>query len=280
MEVRVARKRLGKGLDLLISGIGAGPEEEVLNVRIGEIRPNPYQPRKAVDEEADRELADSIKRNGLLQPVVVRRSEGGYELIAGERRWRAGKSIGLENIPAVVKQVSDKKMMELALVENIQRKDLNPIELAVAYREMMEKTGITQEDLASRVGKSRAAVANHVRLLTLPAEVQENVSRGTITMGHAKSILSLKTEAERLAMLKAILDSGMNVRHAEEKARKALKRPGQQFSGPLMTELEENLMKVLGTKVRIKPTSKGGRILIDYYSNEDFERIIELFGVQ
>ncbi len=272
------RKRIGKGIDLLISGIESGQAEEILQAETAKIKPNPYQPRKAEDAEADRELADSIRRNGILQPVLVRRVEGGYELIAGERRLRACMSLGMETIPAVVKQATDRKMMEMALVENVQRKDLNPIELAAAFKDMMDKLGITQEELASRVGKSRPAVANHLRLLALPKEIQDSVSRGTITFGHAKSILALKTDAERLSMLKEILSLGLNVRASESSVRKSSARKRPQQSRPVIAELEENLMRSLGTKVRIKSSGKGGKIIIDFYSHEDFERIIELIG--
>lgn len=276
----MAKKRLGRGLDYLISaGVEEaeeepGSEEEVKLLPLGRIRPNPYQPRQEMDEEADRELADSIRRNGVLQPVVVRRSADGYELVAGERRWRACQSIEtMESVPALVRSISDRKMLELALIENVQRRNLNPVELARAYKDMAERLSITHEEVADRVGKSRASVTNHIRLLGLPQEILDHVSRGTLSMGHARSLLAIKTETERKALVASILSTGLSVRDTEKAVRKG-RKSGPRTRTPYLVELEEQLMTALGTKVRIQPSRKGGKIVIDYYSNEDFDRIL------
>lgn len=185
-------KRLGRGLDALFSQVDVKEEDVVTEAEITELRPNPYQPRKNFDDAALQELMESIKQHGIVQPLVVRKSIRGYEIVAGERRFRAAKLAALQTVPIVVRDFTDEQMMEIALVENIQREDLNPIEVAFAYQKLMNHLGITQEELAERVGKSRPHVANFLRLLQLPAEVQEYVSRGTLSMGHARTLLGVK----------------------------------------------------------------------------------------
>jgi len=279
-EVPVAKKKLGRGLDyLLTSNFDSNskvPAEEILELPLEKIVPNPYQPRKNMDSEADAELAASIARNGLLQPIIVRKTADGWQLVAGERRWRACMSLEERHtIPALVRAVSDRRMLELALIENVQRLDLNPVELGLAYKEMADQLNLTHEEVASRVGKSRAAVTNFIRILNLPAEIQDHVSRGTITMGHARSLLALKTASEQKALLSAILSSGLSVRQTESAVqKKTLTRT--RSKSPILQELEERLMRSLGTKVRIRTARKGGKIVIDYYSNEDFDRLLEI----
>jgi len=187
-------RRLGKGLDALIPSLTVGDDDKVIEIPLADIRPNPYQPRKTFDEDAIRELAESIRQHGVIQPIIVRSAVKGYEIIAGERRYRASQLIGNETIPAVVRDFSDQQVMEIALIENLQREDLNAIELALAYQSIMDKFQLTQEELSLKVGKSRSHIANFLRLLSLPAEVKEHVSRGTLSMGHARALAGLKDE--------------------------------------------------------------------------------------
>jgi ParB family chromosome partitioning protein len=278
-EVPVAKKRLGRGLDYLLTSSfdsdSQVPSEEILELPLEKIVPNPYQPRKDMDSKADAELAASIARNGLLQPIMVRKTADGWQLVAGERRWRACMSLEKKRtIPALVRAVSDMRMLELALIENVQRRDLNPVEQGLAYKEMADQLNLTHEEVASRVGKSRAAVTNFIRILNLPVEIQDHVSRGTITMGHARSLLALKTSSEQKALLSAILASGLSVRQTESAVKKTVTQA--RSKPPIIQELEERLMRSLGTKVRIRTARKGGKIVIDYYSNEDFDRLLEI----
>jgi ParB family chromosome partitioning protein len=280
----MAKKALGKGLEALITGEvdSAISEGNILFVDVDEIMPSRHQPRKRFDEEKLGELARSIKDNGLLQPVVVRRKNGGFELIVGERRVRAARMAGLKEVPALVKDYSEGKLLELALIENVQREDLNPVEEATAYRMLIERDMVTQEEIAERVGKSRSYIANMVRILDLPPDIRENVSRGTISVGQAKAILSLSTEGERQALARKILTEGLTVRQTEEivkeetvkkknvpRGTKPLKRD------PAVIEIEDKLRDCLGTKVFVDYRKGRGSIRIDFYSDEDLERIVE-----
>ncbi|MHC4600377.1 MAG: ParB/RepB/Spo0J family partition protein [Planctomycetota bacterium] len=276
----MVEKRLGRGLEYLISD-GVQEGEEILHLPLNAIGPNPYQPRKLHDEDAEKELAASIKAHGLLQPIVIRRGGEGFEIVAGERRWRAAKRAGMKDIPCIRRGAEDDDMLALALVENIQRKDLDPVEKGRAFKEMMANLGITQESVAKRIGLSRAGVANFLRLLTLPKEIQESVSRGTITFGHAKAIMALKDMEDQKNLYRRILTAGLSVRETEKEAKTRGKKKGKKKRGRFsaqVKELEEGLMAKLGTKVRIQPSRKGGKIIIDYYSNDDFERIYEMIG--
>lgn len=280
---------LGKGLGALLPEL----EEENLtaqtHVNIHLIVPNPYQPRKEFSDEKLTELSESIKVHGIIQPLLVREMNGQYQLIAGERRLRAAKLAGLSEVPVVIKDLTDQSMMEIALVENIQRENLNPIEEAEAYRRLMNEFNFTQDDIAKKVGKSRPAIANTLRLLNLPNEVQRDLSGGTLTMGHARALLSLKTEEEQKNVWSRIQAEGLSVRETEELIRKLnevpvvsretkkVKPTSTPEKDPNLLEVEDELQQILGTKVTIKPSGVGGRIEIEYYSSEEFERICEKF---
>jgi ParB family transcriptional regulator, chromosome partitioning protein len=278
----MAKKALGKGLDALITdGVESTlPGVRVLSIDVDDIEPNRHQPRKSFDEEGIEELARSIKDNGLLQPVVVMRKGERYELIVGERRVRAARKAGLKEIPAMVKDQSEGKLLELALIENVQREDLNPVEEATAYRMILERDLVTQEELAGRLGKSRSYIANMVRILDLPRDVQEHVSRGTLSVGQAKAILSLDTEGERLALAWKILNEGLTVRQTEEIVKKKNVPRGTitPKKDPSIAELEDKLRDRLGTKVTVNYRSGRGTIRIEFYTDDDLERIVEALG--
>lgn len=280
---------LGKGLGALIPEL----EEENLDaqkvVDINLITPNPYQPRKEFSDEKLNELAESIRLHGVIQPLLVREYHGKYQLIAGERRLRASKLAGLTEVPIVIREMTDQVMMEVALVENLQREDLNPIEEAEAYHRLMEEFKLTQEEIAKRVGRSRPAIANTLRLLNLPSQIQSDLAKGTLTMGHARPLLSLKTAAEQIRVWETIQNEHLSVRQTEELIRLTLdpnnvsretKKINKQQANkldrdPNLIHLEEELQLSLGTKVVIKPGGVGGKIEINYYSDEDFERLCE-----
>lgn len=272
---------LGKGLGALIPT--APDETPVAGVYrllpLEQIAPNPMQPRREFDADKLTELAESLKQNGMMQPLVVTKSDTGYILIAGERRFRAAKLAGLTEVPTVITDaVDDVKMLELALVENIQREDLNPLELATAYRRLIEQCGLTQQELSERVTKSRAAVANTLRLLTLPTEVQDMVRDGRLTEGHARAILALGSPEEMIATAQRIVEDGLSVRATEAATTRTKKRrlvPKRKL--PAISEIETQLKQLLGTSVKITPGLKRGKIEIEYYGDDDLERLLELF---
>jgi len=275
----MSKNALGKGLGALIQGAPA--EKGVLELELARITPNALQPRKTFKDGPLAELAASIKQSGLIQPVIVRKKTGGgYELIAGERRYRASMMAGLKKIPAVVKDVSPAEVLELALVENIQREDLNPIETADAYGRLIQEFKLTQDEMADRVGKDRSTVANFLRLLGLSDDIKRDLAEGSLTMGHAKAILSIDTDQKRLALRREIITRGLSVREAESAARR-LKAPGrivkkktEHYSQVAM--LEDELKARFGTKVHIKAAGKGGRVEIEYYSAAELDRILEM----
>ena len=276
----MSRQALGKGLRALM-GTGEQVREQVQQIQLDQIRPNPFQPRRTFDEASLEELSDSIRRQGVLQPVVVRPMGDSYELIVGERRWRASAKAGLKEIPAIVRHVSDEEMMAQALVENIQREDLSPIEEAPAYRQLMQLAGLTQEELAAMVGKKRPTVANSLRLLSLTAEVQGMVLEGKLSAGHAKVLLSLEGKEQVKAALQ-VVEEGLSVRETERLVQSLMKKKvprgttkKQSSLSPQLAQVESLLQEALGTRVRIKPRSKsGGRIEIEYYTSEDINRIV------
>ncbi|MGI6036622.1 MAG: ParB/RepB/Spo0J family partition protein [Limnochordia bacterium] len=278
----MSRQVLGKGLRALMPSEGPIPAgEEVREVDIGAIKPNPYQPRRTYDEEALEELAESIGRQGVLQPVLVRKEGDGYTLIVGERRWRAAQRAGLKKMPVIVRQVSDSQMMIQALVENIQREDLNPLEEAEAYRRLMEAGSLTQEQVAEMVGKKRPTVANALRLLSLTAPVQKLLLEGKLSAGHAKVLLALQGE-EQMALAQQVVEGGLSVRDTEKLVASRGKKVPRGTKGapkvrdPQLIDVEDQLQRALGTKVRIKPRGRAaGRIEIEYYSIDDIDRIIE-----
>ncbi len=276
----MGKKALGKGLDALISG-GYESEEAGENIRlipVEEIVPNRFQPRKSFDNEKIRELAQSIKENGMIQPIVVRKNGAQYEVIVGERRVKAAKEAELAVIPALVKEYSDDRLLELALIENIQREDLNPVEEALAYRMILERERLTQEELANRIGKSRSYIANMVRILELPEQVLENVSRGTISVGQAKALLSVDEETDKISLAQRIIQEGITVRELEHITRKRNVPRGTlpKERDPHVEELEEKLRGRLGTKVKIEYRKGKGVIKIDFYSDDELERILEI----
>lgn len=264
---------LGRGLGALIPG-GLGGGRGLIEVDVDAVSPNPKQPRTVMNEEALAELADSIRQHGILQPLIVTRSGSGYTLVAGERRWRAARLAGLSTIPALVKDTSPSQLLEVALVENIQRQDLGPLEEAAAYKQLIEDLGLTQEEAARRVGKSRSAVANSLRLLNLLPDAKEALEQGLITEGHARTLLSLATPEEQRKLLKAMISGHFTVRAAEESARRA--SPHQQARSAQDAEtaaLEERLREALSTRVELHRGRRGGRLVIHFYSDEELDAI-------
>ncbi len=256
-------------------------EREVVEIEIARVRPGKFQPRLEFDAEKLEELVASIKEKGVVQPVIVRPAGGEFELIAGERRLRAAKSLGMHKLPAIVKNVGDGEALELGIVENIQRENLNPIEEAAAYRSLAEKFRLTQDEIAKKVGKSRSAVANSLRLLRLPKDIQDDVAAGKLTAGHAKVLLTLEEEGRQRTLRTLIVSRGMSVREVErwiEKVKSVPERRKKQAAqkSPDLLKIEERLRCAMGTQVRIVPGRRKGRVEIEYYSPEDLDRILEL----
>jgi ParB family chromosome partitioning protein len=276
-----SRKALGKGLSALI------PEAEDLagagtffQCPVEAIEPNPYQPRKKFGDDELKELVASVREKGILTPLLVSKTEKGYRLIAGERRWRAAQKAGLERVPVVIRESSPMESLELALIENIHRKDLNPIEEALAYQRLLEDTEITQEELATRLGKERATVTNTLRLLKLPRAIQQDVVEERLSMGHARALAGLKSRELQLALRDEILKKALSVRQTEilvkrkENQRGSGKRAIQRDS--YIQSVEENLKRSLGTKVEIVRRGKQGRISIFFYSDDELDRLLDL----
>jgi len=261
---------LGRGLGALLPSRG---EEGLQEIAIDAIVPNPYQPRKSFSDATLRELGESMKQSGVLQPVIVRRQGSKYQLIVGERRWRAARLAGLGKIPAVIREATDSESIELALVENLLREDLNPMEEAEAYQRLLTEFGWMQEDLAGRVGRDRSSVSNSLRLLRLPATIQEDLRSGRLTTGHARALLGLSTESEQLKLREEILAQAWSVRTTEEgvKRRRATRRTPRR--SPDLDALEEQLRERLATRVRIVGSEKRGRIEAAYSSREELERL-------
>jgi ParB family transcriptional regulator, chromosome partitioning protein len=272
---------LGRGLSALLtpneSTPGVVAESAVMNLPVEAITPNANQPRKDFEISSLESLSHSIKTTGLLQPVVVRRAASGYELIAGERRWRAAKMAGLETIPAVVREATHAESVELALVENLLREDLNPIEEAQAYQQLLAEFGWTQDELAQRVGRDRSSVANSLRLLRLPELIQADLRAGRLTMGHARALLSLASEAEQLRLRDRILEQALSVRATEEGVSRAHppRSAKARRRAPELVAIEDSLREALATRVRVVGTERRGRIEIGYTSPEDLERLLE-----
>jgi ParB family chromosome partitioning protein len=273
------KRALGKGLDALFSEPFKTEiaEESIKNIQIERIVSKREQPRREFDKDKIEELARSIQGNGIIQPVVVRRSGQNYELVVGERRVRAAKRVGLLEIPAIVKDYPDEKIFDIALIENIQREDLNPIEEADAYRIILERDMITQDELSKRIGKSRSYIANMIRILNLPDKIQMYVSRGTISIGQAKALLSLQNQEERLKLVERIIDEKLSVREVEKvtKRRDVPRGTKTSVKEPYIEELEEQLRVKFGTKVIIDYRKGKGVIKIEYYTDDDLDRIVE-----
>ncbi len=288
----MAKKGLGRGLGALLNTdeavvIEKNPVLEkngVLELKISEVEPNKTQPRSYFDDEALASLSESIKEYGVLSPIFVSENKNGfYKIIAGERRWRAAKLAGLKKIPAIIKEYDDKETMEIALIENLQREDLNPIEEALGFKELMEIYNLTQEEVSKKMGKSRSAVANSVRLLSLPEKVSKMLVDKKISSGHARAILALNDEDAIIKLAEKIIDEGLNVRQTENYVAKLLKEPKKKEKSKndeellrYLSSLEKNLGSHLGTKVKIHHGKNKGKIEIEYYSNDDFERIMNI----
>jgi len=273
-------KKLGRGLGALIpeKAKSEAISEKLSTAKINSVKPNKMQPRKKFNPEKLNELKKSISEKGIIQPVIVRPVEGGYELIAGERRLRAAKELGYEEIPIIVKEVSDADSLEMALIENIQREELNAVEEASAYMELLERFKFSQEEISKAVGKDKSTVSNTLRLLTLPKLIQDYISDNLITMGHAKAILSLPTERGRIRFAKRVMKRNLSVRQAEELIKERLQRPSRRTAekDANLARIEEELQHFLGTRVKVTHGKKRGRVEIFYYSNEDLDRILDL----
>ncbi len=272
---------LGRGLEALI------PKETAsggfILASIHDVRPNLRQPRKEFDDEAISELSVSIKEKGVLQPLIVRRSGQGYEIIAGERRWRAAQKAGVNKVPIIIKEATDGEALELALIENLQRQDLNPIEEATGYRHLIEDFGLTHEDVAARIGKDRSTITNQLRLLRLPEEAQKALAQGEISAGHARALLSLESASDMKAALDAIRKQKLSVRNTEALVKKmsgaaksVAKSEQAQEEDPYVRSLADEFKRALSTKVRIVYNNGRGRIEIDYYSTDELERLAAL----
>ena len=280
---------LGRGLDALIPRVDSPLEEDsgevskaFLECDIDLIRPNRYQPRSHFAPDELTQLSESIQTQGVLQPILVRKLDAGFELVAGERRLRAAKLAGLERVPVVVKEVSDAQMLELSIVENIQRENLNPMEEAEAYHRLIEEFGLTQEQASVRVGKSRSAVANFLRLRQLPEPIKASIVEGQLSMGHARALLGADSAAQQNAAWRAILRKGLSVRQTEElikrlrTASQAVEIKKNSTEDRHLSSVTENLSRRFGTKVQIKRRGKKGRLEIEFYSNEDLDRLLQL----
>ena len=283
------QKGLGRGLDALFGGqvdIKAKPMEEMSEIRIADIVPNPTQPRTDFDEEALEELAESIRQLGLIQPITVKRSGDKYIIISGERRWRASEKAGLKALPAYIREVDDTTLHAMALVENIQREDLNAIEISLGMQRLVEECGLTQESLAERLGKKRSTVANYLRLLNLPEEIQFAIKGGIISMGHAKALVAVESKAKQLSLLKRCVKSNLSVRQLEElvrltsekKAKVATTATDEEYPESY-TRLVEQLEKFFSQDIAIKRGKNGGgKIIIDFSSDADIEKFIKRFN--
>lgn len=296
----MAKSALGKGLGALIGtrpqpapapapemNSDGTPGEKVQQVPISSIVPSPLQPRTEFAPEALQELLDSIRQHGIIQPLIVRMVAGKYELIAGERRWRASQQLGLAEAPVIVRQASDRDVLELSLIENLQRADLGPIEEAQAYARLASDFGLRQEDIALKVGRSRAAVANSMRLLDLHEQVQRWLTKGTLSVGHAKVLLALKAPEEQVAVAETILRRSGTVRDTERLVAKQLggtrRRRRQAVNAPIQSaqleDLQNRLQQHLGTRVTLHHGEKRGRLEIEYYGNDDLERLLHAIGL-
>ena len=278
------RKALGKGLSALIPDAENLDEGEVqfFHCPTGDISPNPHQPRQTFSTTELEEMAASVKEKGILTPLLVSKTESGYQLIAGERRWRAAQIAGLGTVPVIVREATPTEALELALIENLHRKDLNPIEEALAYSKLLEETGATQESLGKRLGKERSSITNMLRLLSLPPSIQKDLMDGRLTMGHARVLAGVKGSKAQQSLRDIVLKKGLSVRQVEELAKKLnapvpLKKKASNDDFYLRT-LADDLKRSLGTKVDIKRRGKQGSIIVHFYSDKELDRLLELLG--
>lgn len=277
-------KGLGKGINALFNNVDTN-EETVQNIAIKEIKPNPYQPRKIFDAKAINELRDSIKIHGVLQPIILRNTDKGYEIVVGERRYRAAKEAKLKEIPAVVRDLTEEEMMELSVIENLQREDLSPLEEAESYQFLMKKLSLTQAKLAERVGKSRPYIANFVRLLTLPEEVQVMLRDGSLSAGHGRVLLGLKLKKNIIPTAKKAVAQGLTVRQLEDVVNNLNENVSRETIKParvpiFIRESESQLRDKFGTAVSIKRRDKKGKIEIEFLSDDDLDRILKILDIQ
>lgn len=278
----MAKNGLGKGLDALFAEDTQKEESGVIEVKITEVMPNKNQPRKSFDEEKLEALSDSIKEHGIIQPIIVTKKGDLYTIVAGERRWRAAKKAGIKKIPVIVREYDDVTTAEIALIENLQREDLNPIEEALGYRALMDEYNFTQEEISAKLGKSRSAIANSVRLLTLDDYAREKLIAGEITEGHARCALSVPAGVVREFFINRIIEEGLNVRQAENLAKDLAnpKKPKKDKQDSVykieMERISRSLEQFLGTKVKLSGNSKKGKIEIEYYGNADLERLLDI----
>lgn len=278
-------KGLGKGIGALFPGESLEHSGQVEEIQLDLIVANPFQPRKIFDEESLQELADSIKEHGILQPIAVRKKARKFEIVAGERRYRACLLAGLEVIPVIIKELSDAQMMELAILENLQREDLTVIEEAEAYQSLMENLHLTQEELSKRLGKSRPHIANHVRLLALPEDVRKLMNDGSLSMGQGRALLGLKNKRRISEVANKVINLGLNVRQVELLVQNLNEEVSRETIPPkkkdiFVTAKESQLRDYFGTNVQIKKTSNKGKIEIEFYSEDDLERILEILNIQ
>jgi len=277
----MSKRGLGKGLEALIPKVEYKEKELVIEMDTESLTPNLFQPRKNFDKEKMEELKESIRKHGIIQPIVVRKMASGYEIVAGERRLKAAKEIGLKKIPAIIKILNNEKSLEIALVENIQREDLNPIEQANSFKRLIDEFNLTQQELAEVTGKSRALVANTTRLLKLNPEIQKNISEGKISFGHAKLLLSIEDEEVQSAVCDRIISNDLSVRDTERLIKNIEKVQKKQFKVTNISiehfpEVEGRLREILGTKISILYDGKKGKINIEFYNKEDLRRIVNL----
>lgn len=275
-------KGLGKGINALFPGESVSESEKINQISISQLQTNPYQPRKIFDEAALQELSESIKEHGILQPIVVRKVGNQFELVVGERRFRAAKLAKMKEVPAIVKDLNDQQMMELAILENLQREDLTPIEEAEAYQKLMETLSLTQEQLAFRLGKSRPHIANHVRLLALPEPVRQMISDKKLTMGHGRTLLGLRAKKLILETAEKVVKENMNVRQLENLVQRlnedVPRETNEKKKDLFIEEKQSELRDRFGTNVQIKKSKNKGKIEIEFFSEEDLERILELLN--
>jgi ParB family chromosome partitioning protein len=277
MPKRVA---LGKGLSALFPEMEKGERGNLLSCDINELHPSPLQPRRLLPDEAIQELAQSIREKGILQPLVVRKKDERYEIIVGERRWRAAQIAGLKRVPIILKEATDQEVIEITLIENLQRENLNPLEEAEAYQRLIREFAYTQEALAQRIGKDRSSVANTLRLLKLPGEVKGLLERNEISMGHARALLALSDEEKQISLCRRIMKKGLSVREAEAGVRRLLtaepRKPPKEEGTPEIESLREELRRLLKTQVRLKMKGDRGMIEIEFYGLDDLERVLEI----
>jgi len=273
----MTKKALGRGLDVFIpEEIGLIRDERWAEIDIDQLRPNPDQPRTNFSRESLEELAASIRETGVIQPVVVVPEEDHYRIIVGERRWRAAQLAGLRKIPALIRHLPREKQLEISLIENLQREDLNPLEIARVYKRMVEELGLTHEEIATRVGKDRSSITNHLRLLSLPQKVQEYLAENKISMGHARALASLSDPDLQISLAEVIVKKDLSVRETEKLIKRWSQRQGGRRARKIYPELlamEEELIRLMGTKVKIEGNPKKGVIRIYYFSSEDFNRL-------